>query len=41
MIIGVRIESVHRLSQQRLVSKINLIDLAGSERCNKSRLKAA
>ncbi|CAK84158.1 unnamed protein product (macronuclear) [Paramecium tetraurelia] len=33
------IETFNKITQQKFISRVNLIDLAGSERCNKSRLK--
>ncbi|CAD8169825.1 unnamed protein product [Paramecium octaurelia] len=33
------IETFNKMTQQKFTSRVNLIDLAGSERCNKSRLK--
>ncbi|CAD8115230.1 unnamed protein product [Paramecium primaurelia] len=33
------IETFNKSIQQKFISRVNLIDLAGSERCNKSRLK--
>ncbi|CAD8179180.1 unnamed protein product [Paramecium octaurelia] len=33
------VETFNKITQQKFISRVNLIDLAGSERCNKSRLK--